>query len=83
MATAEIIDQPKQGSSTSRKGIGVGTIQLKWLKSELEMSEKAGERVIVASHDPILEGELSAGLICFLTVDLQHIEEWRALACWL
>ena len=46
-----------QGIMSPKEGVGIGATQLEWLKSELERAEDAGERVMVAAHDPLVLGK--------------------------
>jgi hypothetical protein len=50
-----------QGSVAPTKSVGIGSEQLEWLKTELAAAEHAGERVVVAAHDPLVHGELHSG----------------------
>jgi len=49
-------DPTSMGIMSPKEGVGIGVTQLAWLKSELEMAEDAGERVMVAAHDPLVPG---------------------------
>lgn len=45
-----------QGMSP-KQAVGVGQAQLEWLQGVLSAAERQGERVIVATHDPVHQGE--------------------------
>eukprot|EP00928_Gymnodinium_smaydae_P073244 TRINITY_DN56488_c0_g1_i1.p1 TRINITY_DN56488_c0_g1~~TRINITY_DN56488_c0_g1_i1.p1 ORF type:complete len:378 (+),score=30.97 TRINITY_DN56488_c0_g1_i1:78-1211(+) len=63
------IDLAKGLSGLSRRflpmGGGVGEAQLLWLARELELASKAGERVVVCTHLPILVDAAAAGAIAW------------------
>ena len=53
-----IEDTKKLGGNSQTSNGGMGEVQIKWLKAELDVAQKKGERVIVCNHMPVYAPEL-------------------------